>query len=100
MRRALIVWGGWEGHEPQACPAIIAGMLRDSGFSVEVTHDFQAFGDQSLAELSLVVPVITRAQIAPACLANLVAAVRSGVGLAGCHGGLAASFREEVEFHF
>ncbi len=100
MRRALIVWGGWEGHEPQTCAAIIAEMLRDSGFSVEVTHDFQAFGDPALARLSLVVPVITRARIERASLANVVAAVRSGVGLAGCNGGLAASFREEVEFHF
>jgi type 1 glutamine amidotransferase len=99
-RQALIVWGGWEGHEPQACAAIIADMLRDSAFAVEVTNDLQAFADPALKELSLVVPVITRAKIERASLANLIAAVRSGVGLAGCHGGLAGSFREEVEFHF
>jgi hypothetical protein len=99
-RRALVVWGGWEGHEPQACAAIVADMLRDSDFAVEVTNDLQAFADPSVKELSLVVPVITRAKLERAPLSNLVAAVQSGVGLAGCHGGLAASFREEVEFHF
>lgn len=99
-RRALIVWGGWEGHEPEACAAVIAGLLRETGFSVDVTSDFAAFADPQLAELSLIVPVITRARIAPEPLANLIATVQAGVGLAGCHGGLAASFREEVAFHF
>lgn len=100
MREALIVWGGWPGHEPEACATIIAGMLRDDGMSVQVTDDFAAFGDPSLQRMSLVVPVITRAKIAREPLDNLIAAVKSGVGLAGCHGGLAGSFREEVDFHF
>ncbi|SEB91620.1 hypothetical protein SAMN05519104_0379 [Rhizobiales bacterium GAS188] len=99
-RQALIVWGGWEGHEPQACAAILAGMLRDDDFAVEVTSDFAAFGDPAIHGLSLVVPVITRAKIDRAPLVNLIMAVQSGVGLAGCHGGLAGSFREEVDFHF
>lgn len=100
MREALIVWGGWPGHEPEACAAVIAGMLRDEGMTVHVTDDFAAFGDPSVHRMSLVVPVITRAQIAREPLDNLIAAVKSGVGLAGCHGGLAGSFREEVAFHF
>lgn len=100
MREALIVWGGWPGHEPEACAAIIAGMLRDDGLTTHVTDDFAAFGDPSVHRMSLVVPVITRAKIEREPLANLIAAVKSGVGLAGCHGGLAGSFREEVDFHF
>ena len=27
MREALIVWGGWSGHEPEQCAPIIKGML-------------------------------------------------------------------------
>ena len=34
MREALIVWGGWSGHEPEQCAAIIAGMLEEEGFKV------------------------------------------------------------------
>jgi len=100
QRRALIVWGGWEGHEPKACAELIAGLLREQDFATDVTNDFAAFGDPAVAGLDLVVPVITRARIERAPLAELIAAVRSGVGLGGCHGGLAGSFREEVEFHF
>jgi uncharacterized protein len=99
-RDALIVWGGWAGHQPEACAAIIADLLRAEGFSVAVTDDFGAFGDPAVHRLSLVIPVITRASIDRAVLQNLVAAVESGVGLAGQHGGLAGSFRDAVDFHF
>jgi type 1 glutamine amidotransferase len=27
MREALIVWGGWSGHEPQECAHVIRDML-------------------------------------------------------------------------
>ena len=32
MREALIVWGGWSGHEPERCASIIASMLEAEGF--------------------------------------------------------------------
>ncbi len=32
MREALIVWGGWSGHEPQECAAISSSdMLQEDG---------------------------------------------------------------------
>ena len=31
MREALIVWGGWAGHEPEECAAIIREMLESEG---------------------------------------------------------------------
>ena len=27
MKKALIVYGGWSGHEPEKCTEIIKGML-------------------------------------------------------------------------
>jgi type 1 glutamine amidotransferase len=100
MRKALIVWGGWPGHEPEQGAAAVAALLRDEGFAVRIEGDIAAFGSPAVHEMSLVVPVITRATIEAAPLANLVAAVEAGVGLAGYHGGLAASFRDAVAFHF
>ena len=35
MREALIVWGGWSGHEPEQGANIIAGMLEEEGFACE-----------------------------------------------------------------
>ena len=40
MREALIVWGGWSGHEPEAGAHIVAKMLEEHDFKVyiENTH--------------------------------------------------------------
>ena len=36
MKRALIVWGGWDGHQPRQCAEIIKSILAAEGFAVEV----------------------------------------------------------------
>ncbi len=33
-RNALIVWGGWEGHQPDQCAAIVEKFLVEDGFRV------------------------------------------------------------------
>jgi uncharacterized protein len=100
MREALIVWGGWSGHEPQQCAKIISGMLEGDGFKVHVEATTEAFADPAIAELSLIVPIITMAKIGKEEVQNLTRAVAGGVGLAGCHGGMCDAFRESVEYQF
>ncbi len=100
MREALIVWGGWSGHEPEQCADVIAGMLRESGFKVYLETSTEAFADPALKDLSLIVPIMTMSKIEKEELANLSAAVRGGVGLAGQHGGMADAFRESPEYQF
>jgi type 1 glutamine amidotransferase len=100
MRKALIVWGGWEGHEPEQCARIIRGMLEEDGFSVTAENTTKAFADPAIRDLSLIVPIITMSKIEKAEAVNLASAVESGVGLAGYHGGMGDSFRECVEYQF
>ena len=100
MRKALIVWGGWDGHEPEQCAAIIRGMLEEDGFSVELAHTTTVFAEPGIRDLSLVVPIYTMAKIEKEEIANLSQAVRDGVGLAGYHGGMGDAFRESVEYQF
>lgn len=100
MREALIVWGGWQGHEPEQCADIIAGMLRGSGFKVHLETSTQAFADPALKDLSLIVPIMTMSKIEKHDLASLSAAICGGVGLAGYHGGMADAFRESPEYQF
>jgi uncharacterized protein len=99
-KRALIVWGGWEGHTPEACAHVVRDMLRQQGFDVQVENRTSAFLDPALSSLSLIVPVITMAEIAGAEVKALTDAVRGGVGLAGFHGQMCDSFRKETEYHF
>jgi len=100
MRRALIVWGGWHGHEPEKCAEIIKGWLTEDGFAVETATETSAFGEPAIRDFDLVVPIYTMSKIEKADAVNLAAAVESGVGLAGHHGGMADAFRECVEYQF
>jgi type 1 glutamine amidotransferase len=96
----LIVWGGLAVHEPEATSRIVAEMLRDEGLSVDMTDDQSALGDPSLHQRRLIVPNITGGSIEPEPLANLMGAVRNGVGLGGHHGALSTSFRSQFDFHY
>jgi len=100
MREALIVWGGWAGHEPEQCAGIIAGMLEEDGFKVRMETSTRAFADPDLSRFSLVVPIFTMSKIEKDEVANFSKAVREGVGLAGYHGGMGDAFREAVEYQF
>lgn len=99
-RSALIVWGGWEGHEPEACARVVAASLAAEGFDVSVAEGSDAFAERPLDTLSLIVPIVTMGRIAPAALAALTGAVAGGVGLAGFHGGMGDSFRDAPEYQF
>lgn len=99
-RNALIVWCGWNGHEPEQCAAIVADMLAQADFKVRVETSPEAFADPALAQLSLIVPICTMSKISKEAVTNLTQAVQSGVGLAGFHGGMGDAFRESVEYQF
>ena len=99
-KRALIVWGGWKGHEPEAGARILAGMLQDEGFDVDLETETAAFLDPALADLSLIVPIHTMSTIGKDELTAFEAAVRGGVGLAGYHGGMGDAFRSEPLYQF
>jgi type 1 glutamine amidotransferase len=100
MREALIVWGGWSGHEPEQGAAIVRDMLTAEGFKVYVENTTEAFADPSIADMSLIVPIYTMSKIEKEELANLTKAVEGGVGLAGYHGGMCDAFREAVDYQF
>jgi len=100
MREALIVWGGWSGHEPEKGANIIGGMLEEEGFKVYIDNTTEAFADAAIADMSLIVPIITMSKIEKEELDNLTAAVRSGVGLAGYHGGMGDAFRDAADYQF
>ncbi|MCL6475110.1 MAG: ThuA domain-containing protein [Firmicutes bacterium] len=101
MKRALIVWGGWEGHEPKQCAEIFAPWLQSQGYEVIVSHTLDTYTDKDLMQsLNLIVPIWTMGTITPEQEAGLLDAVRSGVGIAGWHGGMGDSFRNNTEYQF
>ena len=101
MKSALLVWGGWEGHEPKQCVDIFAPYLQEQGYEVEVSNTLDAYFDEDkMKSLSLIVPVWTMGTITGEQQKGLLEAVRSGVGIAGWHGGMGDSFRNNTEYQF
>jgi uncharacterized protein len=100
-KKALFVWGGWEGHEPKQCVDIFAPYLEKQGFEVEISHSLDSYLDAAkMKSLDLIVQAFTMATITPEQEKGLEEAVKGGVGLAGWHGGLADAFRSNVEYEF
>jgi uncharacterized protein len=100
-KRALMVWGGWEGHEPEKTTAIFAEVLRGHGYEVDVETDLDVFLDaERLAATDLITPVYTMSTITSEQEAGLLAAVKAGSGFGGWHGGMADAFRNNTEYQF
>ncbi|MCV3207550.1 ThuA domain-containing protein [Mesorhizobium sp. YC-39] len=100
MRQALIVWGGWDGHEPEQGARVVKAMLEEEGFEVRVETTTAVFVDPAIAELSLIVPIYTMSKLAKNEEFNLTKAVEGGVGLGGYHGGMCDAFREATDYQF
>lgn len=101
MTRALITWGGWDGHQPDVVAQLFAGMLTAEGMAVTVTDSLSCFDDaDALAVYDLIVPVWTMSEIGKEQALNACAAVAGGIGIAGCHGGMCDSFRTNVDWQF
>jgi type 1 glutamine amidotransferase len=100
MKRALIAWGGWEGHHPKECADIAADLLRGQGLAAELENSTARFADPELSRFDLIVPIISMATISKEEAQNLSLTVERGTGLAGFHGGMGDSFRLETTYQF
>ena len=101
MFSALFVRGGWEGHEPKQVSEILYRAWTERGHQGEIAESLDAFKDlATLQALDLIVPLWTMGAIEKDQLEPLLEAVRGGVGIAGVHGGMGDSFRQETEYQF
>ena len=99
--KALITWGGWDGHQPDRVAAIFKAMIEDAGGTAEVTDTLDCFdGAGALRKLDLIVPVWTMSDLTKERAENVSEAVARGTGLAGCHGGMCDAFRDNVLWQF
>lgn len=100
-KKALIVYGGWDGHYPKETSEIVAGDLRVAGFDVELSDKLDSFLDEArLKTYDLIVPNWTMGQITGDQEGALVRAIESGVGLGGFHGGAGDAFRSSTGYQF
>jgi type 1 glutamine amidotransferase len=100
-KQAILVCGGWEGHEPRQTADIFAPFLETHGYEVAVFDTLDVYLDASLmTSLDLIVQAWTMGSISNEQEAGLLGAVQGGVGIAGWHGGTGDSFRNNVDYQF
>ena len=100
-KKALIFYGGWEGHEPEKTARRFAGILKKHFFEVDLRQTLEVLEEHDLMlEYDLIIPVYTQSSITPSQEAGLLQAVKAGAGLAGWHGGMADAFRMSTEYQF
>ncbi len=101
-KKVLIVYGGWQGHDPKETSHLFAGLLESAGVQVKLSESLDSFLDSELmASLDMVVPIYTMSTITREQEAGLLDAVRDGgVNLGGWHGGMADAFRDNTEYQF
>lgn len=98
---ALIVWGGWPGHEPEKNASVFAELLTEIGLHVKIETSLDALLDApNMPDLRLIVPIWTMGEISHEQVMAVWNAVASGVGLAGSHGGMGDAFRACTEWSF
>ena len=101
MKKALIIYGGWDGHTPKETGALFAELLRGEGFEVTLSDTLDCLNDyEQIRQYDLFVPVWTMGEISWEQENNICRAVEEGAGIAGCHGGMCDSFRNSTNWQF
>ena len=101
MKKALFIAGGWAGHQPDKIARLFADELADRGLTPEIAGSLDPLADlERLKSYALVFPCWTMGRLADEQEKGLSAAVRSGVGLAGIHGGMGDAFRGRLDYEW
>jgi uncharacterized protein len=100
-KKALMIWGGWEGHEPKQTVEIFATLLRENKFEIDIRDSVTVYEDLAVLQgYDLISQCVTMSTITDQQEKNLLAAIESGVGFAGWHGGMGDSFRNNTTYQF
>ena len=100
-KNVLIVYGGWKGHQPEVFAKKIASWLENQKANVTLSESTASYLEKELMQsLDLVIQHITMSKMSNGESKGLRDAIARGVGLAGCHGGLGDSFRNDTEYQY
>ncbi len=99
-RRVLLVWGGWDGHKPELFKEIVEEWLQGSTELI-ISDSLGVYTNPDIMQsVDLIIQMWTMGKITREQEKSLLEAVKSGVGIAGIHGGLADSFRDNTEYQY
>jgi uncharacterized protein len=98
-RHALVVRGGWSGHQPVETTELFVPFLQRHGFLVRIEESPEVYADLDyMPTVDLIVQSMSRSRIEMNQFLGLQAAVEAGAGMAGWHGGIVASYPNTAQY--
>ncbi len=99
--KTLIVHGGWDGHTPKECADLWCGILEKNECEIIIKDTLEAYTDEKLmSEIELIIPMWTMGEISQDQEKALLDTVKNGTGIAGFHGGMCDSFRNNTDYQW
>lgn len=99
MKQALVVRGGWDGHQPIETTDIFIPFLEQNGFKVRIEDSPAIYADaEFMACVDLIQQTNTMNTIEKEEFAGLQAAIVNGTGFGGWHGGIVDSYRNSSDY--
>ena len=100
-KNILVVWGGWDGHQPEVFAKKISRWAKSRGAHVTLSDSLGVYANKELMKKQdLVIQHYTMGTISEEQSNGLIKAVENGTGLVGCHGGLGDSFRNNTAYQY
>ena len=100
-KKVLFLYGGYEPHDPEPSRDLFVPWLESEGAQVTVTDNLDSYADKVLMDsIDLVVQVMTMSEITREQEEGLLDAISNGMGIAGWHGGIGDSFRNNTKYQF
>lgn len=98
-KSALVVRGGWEGHAPVESTEMFIPFLEAHGYDIRVEVDPRVYADSAYMDsVDLIMQCYTMGDVTPESVQGLRTAIAKGAGMAGWHGGIADSYRQNAEY--
>lgn len=100
-KKVLLVYGGWEGHQPKIKSEVISQWLIKQKAEVIVSNSTEIYADSDIMDrIDLIIQIITMSDIREKEIKGLLDTIKSGTGFAGCHGGIGDSFRNNTQYQY
>lgn len=101
MKRALLFWGGWDGHQPETFARRFQSELARHDIRTDLFNTLACLDSaETLLGYDVIIPCWTMGSLTAEQTKNLTAAVREGAGLAGAHGGAGDAFRGNTDYEW
>lgn len=86
-KRGLIIWGGWNGHNPEYIAIRLKELLSED-YNMEMTSHFGVLLDYDLTVFDIIIPIWSCGINSRPYMDAMISAVKQGTGLATFHGGI------------